>query len=176
MRNENHDYDKGTIKIEHLGDGAGATFLGLTERDDTKYLSEGMTIESLAKLYKKDMWKAIGIVKEIYKIRYISPAYEKIINERIYIRLIDLGVNCGMHTAIKMLQRAAENCGVVCKADGIFGPATLAAIHACDGEKLHGSYKRVALAHYKAIVANIPDDAKFLDEWEERLKTDEYSI
>ena len=152
LRNEDYKWDS-RAKLENLNDGAGLTFAGLTERDDTKYLpSDCPTIRALAELYKVDKCKAITIIITTYIKAYWNPKYNELINERLAIRLFDLGVNMGVGSAVKLLQRGLNDLGANLKADGQFGPATLVA---ANHYSLVGDDVNVAMTKSFAVFAAI---------------------
>ena len=96
LRNEDDSYDK-NAKLENLNDGAGLTFIGLTEKYDEAHLKNkyGLTIKQLADLYKTDKAKALEIVKDTYQDLYWNKAFDDLKDERLAIRLFDLMLNRG---------------------------------------------------------------------------------
>jgi lysozyme family protein len=52
--------------------------------------------------------------------------------------------------------------------DGCYGPATEAALNACDPALLMQELIKVSLAHYDAIAAAHPQDEQFLADWTRR--------
>ena len=69
LRNEDYRWDS-NAKLENLHDGAGWTFIGLTQNYDGAYLKaeHGLTIVSLYGLYKVDKAQAIKIIVDCYNI------------------------------------------------------------------------------------------------------------
>ena len=71
LRNEDDRWDT-KAKLEDLHDGAGWTFIGLTQNYDGAYLKaeHGLTIVGLHELYKCDKAHAIKIIVDCYKKKY----------------------------------------------------------------------------------------------------------
>jgi type VI secretion system secreted protein VgrG len=83
----------------------------------------------------------------------------EIISQVVASKVFDMGVNMGIGTAVKILQKAL---GVA--VDGVFGSGTLAAVNAAS-DALLPAYKQALAAHYQSIVAAKPAEAKFLNGW-----------
>lgn len=164
LRNEDYRYDT-KAKLENLGDGAGLTFIGLTEKYDTKFLPFGMTIKSLANLYSQDKLMALAEIVSIYRAKYWNKRYEFINDERLAIRLFDFGVNCGVGTAIKILQKAI---GIT--PTGKFDEATCTKTN--ETSNAYELFKERAEGYYRGL-RQFP---KFGKGWLNRLNKDEYSI
>jgi lysozyme family protein len=81
--------------------------------------------------------------KEIAHGAYWVPAHCDEIPDALRFDIFDAAYNEGVHEAIVMLQRVA---GV--KDDGIFGPATAAAVAALDGEKARRWFNADRLVFY----------------------------
>ena len=107
LRNEDDDYDK-NAKLEDLKDGAGLTFIGLTEKYDEAYLKNkhGLSIKQLADLYKNDKIKVIEIIKNAYYDLYWLKSFDLINDEKIAIRLFDLMLNRGAGGLRQILSNA----------------------------------------------------------------------
>lgn len=107
LRNEDDGYDK-NAKLENLGDGAGLTFIGLTEKYDGAYIKNkyGMTISQLANYYKTNKGKALDIIKETYCDLYWLKSFDLINDEKIAIRLFDLMLNRGAGGLRQILSNA----------------------------------------------------------------------
>jgi lysozyme family protein len=67
--------------------------------------------------------EAIAIYRALYW------RYDGIANERVAIKLFDYGVNVGLTQAVLFAQRALLTLGVLVTVDGLYGPATQAAIN-----------------------------------------------
>jgi len=107
LRNEDDNYDK-NAKLENLGDGAGFTFIGLTEKYDEAHIKNkyGMTISQLANYYKTNKGKALDIIRETYCDLYWFKAFDNILDEKIAIRLFDLMLNRGAGGLRQILSNA----------------------------------------------------------------------
>ena len=124
-------------KLENLGDGAGLTFMGLTQEDDEKLLPGGMTIQELAAIYLDGNEEfheyALDMITDIYYHEYwlvnkINAGYDNIESYKIACRLFDFGVNRGPIPAVTALQKACNALmpsGVEIAEDGLFGSKTL---------------------------------------------------
>jgi lysozyme family protein len=164
LRNEDYRYDT-KAKLENLGDGAGLTFIGLTEKHDTKYLPFGMTIKGLANLYSQDKLMALAEIIAIYREKYWNKRYDFINDERLAIRLFDFGVNCGIGTAVKILQKAVNIAPT-----GKFDEATVTRVN--ETATAYTLFKKAAEGYYRSL-RQFP---KFGRGWLNRLNKDEYSV
>jgi lysozyme family protein len=84
-------------------------------------------------------------------------------------RVLDMGVNAGAITGIKILQKAlwALGCsGIII--DGILGTITIEAANSFDSDRLLASFRQTRLAYYQKIVDNNPQDQKYFTGWEAR--------
>ena len=99
------------------------------------------------------------LVSEFYRHCFWSKYFDQMPQE-LADKVFDRAVNAGAVTAIRLLQKA---CGVT--VDGIIGNQTMNAIAAQDPSTLVDRFKQESIAHYKAIVATNPKDARFLDSW-----------
>lgn len=167
LRNEDYRYDtKG--KLENLDDGAGWTFIGLTERFDGKYLKDthGLTIPGLAELYKTDRPKALMIIKDTYAAKYWNGrGFDKVKSPRIAIRLFDLAVNCGFGGLNNIIYRA----GIGEK----FNPEEVNKLIDKLGEDAAlVVIKNAALSRYRSLRGW----ARFGQGWKNRLEKDEFNV
>jgi lysozyme family protein len=102
--------------------------------------------------------------QNIYYDRYWLAAKCDKIGAPMSLLHFDTAVNMGVGTAAKFLQSAL---GV--SADGAIGPGTLAAYSACkDIPALCTKYLNLRQAHYDAIIARNPSQAKFAKGWKSR--------
>lgn len=98
--------------------------------------------------------------KEIYRRNYWNPLYRQIESQSVANKLFDMGVNMGRSVAVHILQ---DVLGV--EADGIFGNGTLKALNASSAGDVLARYRAALDSHYRRIVAENPDTAKFLNGW-----------
>jgi lysozyme family protein len=85
-------------------------------------------------------------------------------------RLMDQAVNGGQVSGVKLLQKAANQCGAVLVQDGAMGSRTIAAVNTIDPAQLLTAYRAARVANYRAIVEAKPQDAEYLDEWLKRAE------
>ena len=167
LRNEDDRWDT-KAKLEDLHDGAGWTFIGLTQNYDGAHLKaeHGLTIVGLHELYKCDKAHAIKIIVDCYKKKYWNNrGFDKIKSPRIAIRLFDLSVNCGFGGLNNIMSRAGLG--------KRFTPEAVNALIDSNGEgPALARIKAAALERYKSL-KNWP---KFGNGWTNRLNKDEYSI
>lgn len=97
------------------------------------------------------------ILFKFYYNEFWNPLYAQIRSERLAIRLFDLGVNLGVKSAVKVLQRPLN-----VKVDGIFGKKTLAAVNLYD---IYGDFIAEADKYYRSL----PDFPTFGKGWINRL-------
>lgn len=101
--------------------------------------------------------------REIYRLKYDQMDDLGDCDMRIKIKHFDIGVNCGLSAANKILQRAVNRCfGNFLEVDGIIGQRTRAGISGCRQEFLLQALCDEQLAHYEAIVRHDPEQIKFL--------------
>lgn len=130
----------------------------------------GKTLYGVSSYYFPEVYKKLESAKsdlEIHEILFAfyynnfwNPLYDQIRSERLAVRLFDLGVNLGIKTAVKCLQRA---CGV--KIDGIFGRDTLRSTNLYD---IYGNFIAEADKYYRSLA----DFPTFGRGWINRLYRD----
>lgn len=162
LRNEDDSYDK-NAKLENLNDGAGLTFIGLTEKYDEHYLKNAheLTIKQLAELYQQDRKRTIEIIKDAYYDLYWAKEFDAITDERITIRLFDLMLNRG---------RGGLN--------SILGAAGYKLTTINDNIKTEGAetvYDNIIIAAEKAY-RSLRQFNRFGEGWLNRLKRNVYKI
>jgi lysozyme family protein len=114
--------------------------LGFTMLDELRNISEAQ----LEQVYgAPDFWR-----------------YDGITDQRVATKLFDIGVNVGLGTEVKIAQEI-----LAIGADGCYGPHTEAAINAADPEEFLQQLCAAAVEHYRAIVAEHPEESEFLTGW-----------
>lgn len=151
---------EGSTYTDHPADRGGPTRWGITLAT-LERVKPGATAADVRALTRED---AVGI----YRRLYWPEAYTAIVDQAVAGKLYDAGVNSGPRWAVRMAQQAATRLGHLCAADGAFGPATLAAVNACEPKALLLEMARAMAAHYRAIVAADPTQEVFLAGWLKR--------
>ena len=95
------------------------------------------------------------LVQAFYQRNFWNQWYVQLADDGIAKRVLDMAVNGGAVTAVKLLQGSL---GI--HADGLFGPLTVTETNAYPD--IVGTYKAARLEHYKAIVQKHPEYAKYL--------------
>jgi lysozyme family protein len=114
-----------------------------------------------AELYKEDFYF-------LPHINALDPVVQPVV--------FDVAVNSGAPRAIMLLQKAIRDLnGSFIAADGVCGPATVAAEHQVYASKgsaaLVNEVVKQRLAWYDAIVRENPVEQKFLDGWKDRANS-----
>lgn len=141
---------RGNIKEENLNDGAGITFAGLTQRDDS-YTDDVSPAWIVAK-YKAKYWDAVKASQFPVPIGEIVANY---------------ALNCGVEKSSTLLQWSCQDYGQKIIADGIIGDKTLKASWAVPNSKeLSLSIIAKGDAYYKNLAAINPGkNSRFLQGW-----------
>jgi lysozyme family protein len=101
-------------------------------------------------IYRRDWWDRLGLAN-------LPPPLAA--------KLLDAAVNLGPQPAIACLQRALNEQGCVLAADGLLGPATIAAAQSVAADAALAALRAALAEHYRAIVARHPDRERFLAGW-----------
>lgn len=149
------------IVLDHEGgfvddpdDAGGATKYGISQRQYPDLDIAGLTVEKAKAIYFSDFW-----------IRYRINQLPGVLTP---CKVMDTAVLAGPVTAIKLLQRVLAALAPPCEEDGVIGPQTVNACRAADVTRILEAYRAALVAHYEAIVAANPQDAKFLKGWTAR--------
>ena len=142
--------NEGNDKItDHPNDPGGLTRYGICKRNypdlDIKNLTRNQAIE----IYFKDYWKPMNLL-DIY-------------DENLVLQIFDMGVNAGIRTAIKMVQRIVE-----AEPDGIVGPETIGLINDYPDD-LVDLYKQERKKYYFNLARRKPKMQVFLQGWINRV-------
>lgn len=145
-------------------DKGGCTMMGVTIATYKKYFGKSKTCEDLKKI-TDDEWL------EIFKKGYWTPwKADEIKNQSIAQLCVDMGWGSGTKTAIKKVQACLG-----CKADGIVGPITLAALNAAPSV---GIFRKLWVMRYNWLqqIAKVGNNKKFLRGWINRLNDIKYKM
>jgi len=124
----------------------GETKYGITKRFYPDIDIKNLTIEQATEIYKKDYWdrnKVESLPQNLWHIYF------------------DMCVNMGKRTAVKVLQRAANNKGKNIEVDGGLGPATIGALKGVELDRVR-AYR---VKFYVDLITNKPEQEKFFLGW-----------
>ena len=144
--------------VDNPDDHGGATNHGITQLTyDTWRDSHGEPCQSVRNIRDAE-------VQGIYGEMYWVPGHCPALSPALAIAHFDWCVNHGCAGAMAMLQQLLQ-----VKADGVFGPATAAALAAQDDGGLWRAYDELRRGWYRARVTAYPDQAAFLKGWLARV-------
>tara|TARA_B100000508_G_C11279534_1_gene189820 strand:- start:8 stop:481 length:474 start_codon:yes stop_codon:yes gene_type:complete len=150
MKNFNEIIEK---VLEHEGgyvndptDLGGETKYGITKRFYPDVDIKNLTIEQAKEIYKKDYWdknKVESLPQNLWHIYF------------------DMCVNMGKRTAVKVLQRAANNRGKDLEVDGGLGPKTIEALNGVELDRV----RAFRVKYYVDLITAKPEQEKFYLGW-----------
>ena len=144
--------------VDNPSDHGGATNHGVTQATyDTWRDSHSEPHQNVRKI-------ADGEVQGIYGEMYWAPGHCPALSPALAVAHFDWCVNHGCAGAMATLQQLLQ-----VKADGVFGPATAAALAAQDDGGLWRAYDELRREWYRARVTTHPDQAAFLKGWLARV-------
>jgi lysozyme family protein len=105
------------------------------------------------------------LVSEFYKANFWYPLTLQLLNDQqLATNVYDFGVNAGVGTAAKRLQRAAN-----VNDDGKIGPATIRAVNSLPAKQVYDAFNAQRKAYYDNIIANNPSQAVWRKSWYSRI-------
>lgn len=142
----------------------GGTYSGITQATYDHYRAFcGLTLQSVGDISQSE-------ISEIYYRNYWLPLYCQQLPDGIDFAVFQAGVNQGVGTAAKMLQRI-----VGAKVDGYVGPQTIARVQAyvtANGtQALADAYFAAQKATYSAVIAANPDKEIYWQGWLNRIES-----
>jgi lysozyme family protein len=147
-------------------DRGGLTKWGVTQATYDRYRkAKGLPLQSVVKMTEPEM-------REIYWRFYWQPVKGDEFAYPLALAVFDTGVNMGVGTAIKLLQRAINDLLPQAKwiaVDGVLGEQTLRAAKSLDPKRLALQLCARREERYRAIVRANPTQQKFLRGWLNRL-------
>jgi hypothetical protein len=147
--------------VNHPADRGGPTNHGITRQTLAAWRGRPVTTEEVKRLDRSE-------AAEIYRASYyFGPGIDSL-PAAIQAHVLDIAVNSGPRTSIRLLQRALNRCGAGVKEDGVLGPATRAATAAYPGADINRELVGVRLRFYDDIVARDPRQRAFIDGWRKR--------
>jgi lysozyme family protein len=135
--------------INHPHDPGGETNMGIAKKFYPNLDIKNLTRNQVIEIYFKDYWSKMNLTG--------------ISDESLVLQLFDMGVNAGIRTAIKMIQRIVKT-----STDGIIGPETIGLINEFEGD-LADIYRQERRKYYFAIARSKPDMQVFLAGWLNRI-------
>jgi lysozyme family protein len=139
--------------------GRGPSKYGVTLETYREYFPEA-TADSIKALTPQ---LASAFFRRMFWERYRIALIE---DQALATKLLDLAVNIGGATAIKLLQHAVGT-----KEDGVLGPETAKAVNLYGATGVLCTLRALAGLHYYQIVKDHPEYAGCLQEWITRLNT-----
>lgn len=105
----------------------------------------------------------------IYQAQY-WPGLDDVDDQDVANVIFDQRINGGMGAGNELAQNAANDCGQSIAVDGHWGPATLAAVNACDPNDFLRAFASRVADRYQLIVAKNPKKAPALKGWLNRAQ------
>ena len=146
---------------DYPDDPGGVTNFGITARDHPSLGEAGvraLTREQAIDIYQRDFWEGRG--------------YHRIGSQAVATKLLDMAVNMGTTTAVKLLQRALNYLlrkHQEVAQDGVFGPATVAAINTVNADLLVLALRaHAALRYIELVEGPDPRFESFSKNWLQR--------
>lgn len=152
--------------VDNPDDDGGATDHGITQHVYDAYrAAKGLPLQSVALISSVE-------VNDVYETRYWIPGHCAELPQALGICHFDWCVNHGAPGAIKTLQQVL---GV--DADGVFGPATRAALEGKDTRQVVVAYTQRRAQWYRDDVTRRPSQGQFLNGWLNRdFKLENYAL
>lgn len=149
------EVEGGERVVNHQQDNGGLTKWGISQRSYPGLDIASLSREEATEIFHRDFYKPLKC--------------DDILHEKIAGALFDMGVNAGLGTAAKLLQRAVNAVGKPLPVDGRIGPATLAMVNAMPPDALLEAFRRECLHHYAAIIDRDPTQRVFWNGWRNRI-------
>ena len=128
--------------INDPDDPGGETKYGISKASYPHLDIANLTVAQATAIYLRDFWLFNGLISQTVA----TKIFDSYVNER--------------HDAIKIAQRI-----VGAAVDGCYGPCTEDLINAANPFTFLTAFRAELVAHYQAIVAANPNEAKFLKDW-----------
>lgn len=133
--------------VNNPNDTGGETNFGICKRQYPHLDIKNLTKESAINIYRVDYWQH----------------YMESLSTLVATKVFDISVNCGVKTAIKILQRA---CGA--DVDGVVGPDTLMRCNTMDQAELLQKICDRQMDYYNRIIEAKPSQKVFIKGWSRR--------
>lgn len=127
-------------------DPGGETKYGISKRSFPHIDIGALTVAEAKAIYRKEFWRFDGVE-----------------SQEIATKLLDMTVNMGVSTGIRILQR------ILCVGvDGQFGPKTLAATNNIHAATLLNELRIASAVHYATVISRRPSMVKYVKGWMKR--------
>lgn len=136
--------------VNHPEDPGGETNMGIAKKFYPELDIKNLTRNQAVEIYFRDYWSRMN-VKAIY-------------DDNLALQVFDMGVNAGIRTAIRILQRIVE-----VAADGCLGPITAAAVNTREDDLVE-LYKQERRRYYCDLARRKPRLQIFLRGWMNRVE------
>ncbi len=110
-----------------------------------------LSLDQASAIYRADYWRFDGLDEQ-----------------RVATKLLDMAVNMGLGTAVKLAQEALNDLGACLRVDGAYGPKTEATINSVGADRMLALLCAASADHYQALAAWRPASRKFLKGWLKR--------
>jgi len=137
--------------VHDPADPGGETKYGISKRSYPELDIANLTREQAIEIYRRDWWERYG--------------YDRLQDDAVATKLLDMAVNMGPATAHRLLQEALVFLGYDIAVDGIIGPQTIVAANRADPRRLLQVLRWLAAHHYYRIAAKRPQSRAFLIGW-----------
>ena len=149
--------------VDDPNDRGGATNMGITHKTLAKWRGKAVTAADVKAMTSTE-------AAAIYKARYWNKMnLDQIVSQKLAEAVMDFGVNAGIRTTGKALQRAANwvhgaGAGKLVE-DGAIGPITIRIVNTTGERMLALKFFEVRVRYYNGISRRRPVNRKFLYAW-----------
>lgn len=140
--------------VNNIYDSGGETNFGIAKRFYPSLDIKNLTMNDAIQIYFRDYWSKMNLIG--------------IKDENLILQIFDMGVNAGIRTAIKIIQKIVN-----IKQDGIIGPKTLSLIN--DSENIVEQYKQERKNYYISLAKRKPELQIFLAGWLNRIERTKFA-
>lgn len=137
--------------VDDPADRGGRTKYGISQRSYPTLDIAKLTRDEAIEIYRRDWWERYG--------------YDRIKDQGIATKVLDLAVNMGTRRAHLLLQQALSAVGMSVTEDGLLGPETLAAVALAPPSPLLAALRSEAAGHYRLLMARTPTLQRFARGW-----------
>lgn len=139
--------------VDNPNDPGGATAFGISANFFPGVDPKTLTREQAEAILKENYWR-----------------YDGLTDQPLATKLLDMSVNLGLGTSVKMAQNSYNFCTAQCachclEEDGIWGPATEASLNGSDPNRILWRLRGLQSQYYQNLVAKNPHLEVFLKGW-----------